>query len=104
MIPARVLKQARRRAGYTQRQLAEKVGMPQSTIGRIESGALDPRATTLDKLLRACGDELRAVPRIGEGVDRTLAWELLAQPPEERLRSMVQASRNLMALQWRQTS
>lgn len=92
MIPGRSLRQARRRAGLTQRALAERTGFPQSTIGRIESGATDPRVSTLDRLLRACGDELDAIPRRGEGIDRTLIKALLELPPARRLEVMGQAS------------
>ena len=46
--------------------------MPQPTIARIESGKQMPRADTLDKLLQACGWELRLPPRRGEGDDRSL--------------------------------
>jgi DNA-binding XRE family transcriptional regulator len=38
---------ARRSAGLTQRQLAERSGVPQPTIARIESGKQMPRADTL---------------------------------------------------------
>ncbi len=69
--------------------------MPQSTVGRIESGAVDPRVSTLDRLLRACGDELDAVSRRGVGVDRTLSRDLLRRSPRERVEEMASASRNL---------
>lgn len=87
-----MLRQARRRAGLTQRELAEKVGVPQSTIGRIESGAMDPRTETLIKLLRACGDDLEAMPRIGMGVDRTLIRWFLTMSPSERVRSLTDSA------------
>lgn len=59
--------------------------MPQSTIGRIESGSVDPRVSTLDLLLRACGDELDAVPHRGVGVDRSLIQSQLRDSPRERV-------------------
>lgn len=95
MLSSRALRQARRRAGLTQRDLAAITGVPQSTIGRIESGRSDPRVSTLDTLLRACGDELDAVPRRGVGVDRTLAHDLLRLSPEERIDRMAVASNDL---------
>lgn len=75
--------------------------MPQSTIGRIETGVLDPRATTLDRLLRACGEELRAAPRRGVGVDRSLIRAMLALTPAERVEAMVSASADLGRLRRR---
>lgn len=96
-----MLRSARRRAGLSQRDLAERAGVPQSTIGRIETGVLDPRATTLDRLLRACGEELRAAPRRGAGVDRSLIRAMLALTPVERIEAMVSASADLGRLRRR---
>ena len=87
MIPSKALRQARRRAGLTQRELASRTHVPQSTIARIEAADVDPRFATLDKLLRACGEELDVVGRRGDGVDRTLLAENLTRNPEARLRS-----------------
>lgn len=63
--PAKLLRDARLKAGLTQRALAEKSGVPQPTIAAIESGRQDPRATTLWKLLDACGYELELVTHSG---------------------------------------
>lgn len=93
-----MLRHARRRANMTQRELAAKTGVPQSTIGRIESGATDPRTETLIKLLRACGDDLEAMPRIGIGVDRTLIRERLRLTPEQRIEAARAAARKLAPL------
>ncbi len=53
-----LLRTERGRAGLTQRQLSERTGIPQSTIGRIETGLTDPRASTLNALLIGCGGSL----------------------------------------------
>ena len=50
-----LLRTERHRAGLTQRELAERTGVPQSTIARIETGHTDPRASTLNTLLIGCG-------------------------------------------------
>jgi len=83
--PGRVLVQARRRAGFSQRRLAVVSGVAQPTIARIERGHEVPRVDTLDRLLRACGDAIEAVPRAGEGVDRTVIRQMLRLTPAERL-------------------
>jgi len=85
MDAARVLRQARRRAGLTQRALAARAGVPQSQIARIETGATVPRVDTLDRLLEACGEGLESLPRPGIGVDRSMYAELLRLSPRERL-------------------
>ncbi len=95
---ARILRVARRRAGLTQRALAERAGMPQPSVARIESGASIPRADTLQRLLRAADQDLEVEPRLGIGVDRTQIRERLAWTPEERMRAATAAARNLASL------
>jgi transcriptional regulator with XRE-family HTH domain len=85
-----VLRQARRRSGLTQRQLATLTGIAQPTIARIETGESVPRVDTLDRLLGACGEEIEAGPRLGIGIDRTVIRQLLALSPLERMASLVQ--------------
>jgi transcriptional regulator with XRE-family HTH domain len=93
MDAGRALLQARRRARLSQRDLARRAGVAQSTVARIERGLMDPRVSTLDSLLRACHDELRAVPRLGVGVDRTLIRAQLALSPAERILAVCNAAR-----------
>lgn len=50
---------ARRAAGITQAQLAERVGKQQSVISQIESGRRSPRLETLASIAAALGLELR---------------------------------------------
>jgi predicted transcriptional regulator len=92
MGAARALRHARRRAGISQRELAARSGVPQSTIARIESGAVDPRVGTLRRLLRACGFDLEVEPLLGQDVDRSLLRAQLAMTPAERLRNAVRVS------------
>ena len=84
-MSGRMVREARQRARLTQRQLSAKAGIPQETIARIERGRVDPRVTTLDRLLEACGYGLESMPRLGIGVDRTQIRALLELTPSERL-------------------
>jgi predicted transcriptional regulator len=97
MRPRTLLRSARRRAGLTQRQLADAAGVPQATVGRIEAGLVDPRSDTLDRLLRATGHELAVEPRLGVGVDRSLIRSMLAMTPEQRVVAAGVAGSNLTA-------
>lgn len=90
MDAARILREARRRAGLSQRRLGEKAGVAQPTIARIERGAIVPRVDTLDRLLEACGEGLYARERIGVGIDRSLIAETRTWS-EERRASAAQA-------------
>jgi transcriptional regulator with XRE-family HTH domain len=81
-----ILKEARRNAGLTQRELARLAGVPQPAVSRIERDHVSPRLDTLDVLLRGCGLALELVARPGLGVDRTLIRERLRLSPIERVR------------------
>ena len=85
MKAATTLRDARRLANLTQRQLAERAHMPQATVGRIEAGLITPRVDTLEKLLRAAGQELTMSARPGIGVDRGQIRELLRLSARQRL-------------------
>jgi HTH-type transcriptional regulator/antitoxin HipB len=90
-----ILREARRAAGFTQRELARRAGVQQPAIARIESGVGSPRLGTLDRLLRECGKELELADRAGAHVDRTLIRARLRLGPGDRAR--------LAALEWRRT-
>ena len=98
MDAARVLRQARRRAGLTQRQLAARAGVAQSVVGRIETGAVIPRVDTLDRLLAAAGHGLEPVPRPGQDVDRTGYAEHLGRSPRQRVEEAEHDARGLARL------
>lgn len=50
---------AREEAGMSQRELAERAGVAQSEIARIESGKREPSIPILQRILAAAGLELR---------------------------------------------
>jgi transcriptional regulator with XRE-family HTH domain len=105
-MAARMLRHARRRAGLTQRELAAKTGYPQETIARIESGRVDPRVTTLDRLLEGCGFGLEHLPRLGIGIDRTQIQALLGLSRSERVALGIDDDRHMIELrrQWRRVA
>ena len=49
----------RRAAGLTQVELAQRMGVPQSTIARVESGLTDPRLSTIQAYVQAAGGTLK---------------------------------------------
>jgi transcriptional regulator with XRE-family HTH domain len=95
MAAWRLVGYARRCAGISQRELAERSGVPQPAVARIETRRSVPRADTLERLLRACGVRLELAPLAGEGVDRTAMRGLMALSPAERARLATQEARNL---------
>ena len=52
MVTGFTLKKLRIEAGLTQRQLSELVGISQAHIAKIEKGRVDPRLSTINKILR----------------------------------------------------
>jgi HTH-type transcriptional regulator / antitoxin HipB len=59
----RAVIKARRDHGWSQRELAGKVGLPQVHISAIETGKVAPRYNTLLDLVRVLGFDLVLVPR-----------------------------------------
>ena len=58
MSSATLIRQARKRAGLTQAELASKVATTQSAVARWERGASRPTVERLQSLVEACGLEL----------------------------------------------
>jgi transcriptional regulator with XRE-family HTH domain len=88
-----LVREARRRAGLTQAELARRAGVPQSTVGRIESGARVPSTGLVERLIRAAGFELRV--GLGEpdpGTD-SLFERTLRRKPRQRLADAARAAR-----------
>ena len=56
---AKVLIEARLKAGLTQEQLAKRMDTTQSVIARLEGGRANPSTKTLGKLAQATGTHLR---------------------------------------------
>ena len=52
---ARLLRMARRRAGFTLRELAQRANTSHSTLAAYEQGRKTPNVDTLDRILTACG-------------------------------------------------
>lgn len=90
------LKDARRRAGLTQAQLAQRLGTTQSAIARLERPGANPRLDTLITAVEATGHTLRAQlePR-KPGIDETLVAASLRESPAERLQHHQQAYRGI---------
>ena len=55
MIGGELVREARRRAGLTQRELAERAGTTQSAIARLESGRTSPSFEQVERLIKLCG-------------------------------------------------
>jgi transcriptional regulator with XRE-family HTH domain len=91
-----LVREARLRAGLSQRELARRARTSQSVVARIEGGRTQPGSATLARLLAAAGFELRAelvpapVPRSHMLAD---VARILALTPEQRLREVANVNR-----------
>jgi transcriptional regulator with XRE-family HTH domain len=90
-----LLRSARQAAGLSQADLAKRVGSKQPVVSRWETGADEPRLSTLAGVLRACGLALALVVDPLEAVDRAQLRQQLALSPDQRLASVVNLSRLL---------
>ena len=80
-----LLRTLRASAGLTQRQLAERMGKPQSMIARWELGHDVPRLDSLVAVAAACGVSLDLTARGHDDVDRSQIREHLRLSPAQRL-------------------
>jgi transcriptional regulator with XRE-family HTH domain len=83
----------------TQRQLAAAAHVPQSTIGRIETGRVNPTLDNLRTLLQAAGHDLELAPIAGADEDRSLIRDRLRLTPAARAALAVQEARAALRLQ-----
>lgn len=98
-IPARILREARLRAGLNQRELASRAETAQSVVARIELGQTSPTWGTLERLLGAAG--FRVDVRLEEGREPRSHMagaladvpRILALRPADRLRELRHADR-----------
>lgn len=79
-----LVREARKRAGLTQRELAERLGTTQSAIARVENRRSTPSFDTVFRAVRACGLDLDLMLVERDDHDWTLARPLLALTPAQR--------------------
>jgi transcriptional regulator with XRE-family HTH domain len=92
---AGIIRDARTRAGLSQRELARRAGTSQAVVSAYENAQREPGYSNLEKLVAAAGFELRTILRpfepwheadTDEDDDRIL--ENLRLTPAQRLRKM----------------
>ena len=93
---AALVRDARLRAGLTQRELARRAASAQSVVARIERGQTSPTWETLTRLLAAAGFDLDATlavrPVFGSHMLDDVA-RILRLTPEERLAEVANTNR-----------
>ena len=93
MSISNLVREARRRAGFTQAELAQRAGVPKSTVGRIESRARVPSTEMVERLVRAAGLEVSvSLSEPDPGTD-TMFERTLRRSPAERLADATRVAR-----------
>lgn len=93
---ANTLREARTRAGLTQRELARRARTAQSVIARIELGSTNPTTSTMARLLEAAGFELEVALRPKAVLDPQMLDDvprIRRLSPEDRLREVANVNR-----------
>lgn len=95
MRSSELIKVARKRAGLTQVQLAERAGTSQPAIARWEAGERDPGFSTLQRLIQSCDLDLSIALNPTDLHDLSLALRTREMTPGQRVENMLEWTRSL---------
>lgn len=103
--PNALIRDARHAAGLSQAELAERLGVKQPVVARLERRGANPTVRTLQRVMDATGGELtlgfaparRRCSRLPD-VDESQLRRRLAMTPAERLRTFSASQANLVDL------
>lgn len=97
MAPGALLREARKAAGLTQTQLAQRLGTSQPVVARLERPGANPTWGTFVEAMRAAGYgvELKPLNQGAAELDLDQLRERLAMSPGERLRTFQESLRSL---------
>jgi len=98
MIGGELVREARKRAGLTQADLAERAGTTQSAIARLESGRTSPALEQVERLLKLCGFQLVVQLAPYDDSDLVQAEARLRQDVEDRLTAVQAGVRSMQEL------
>lgn len=81
-----LIREARRRAGLTQAELADRISTAQPNVARWESADMSPSVDVLTRVIQACGLDLlvRLVPR------EASEWERVEDSSETSLEQRIE--------------
>lgn len=91
MTSGELMRTARKRAGLSQAELAERLATPRSQVARWEADSVDPGFATTRRVLRACGFDLSLalVPYEPDEEREARLLALQRLTPQERLQQML---------------
>src|SRR3954451_22613620 len=93
-----LVREARKRVGLSQRELAERAGTTQSAIARIETGGSTPSFDAVLRFLRLTDLDLDPMVVDRDDSDAAQAHEMRHLTADERLKRMHQVGRQMRSL------
>lgn len=92
MTTGELIRSARLRADLSQADLAERLGLPSSSIARWETDRVEPGFSTLRRVLQACGFDIPPVlvPFERDPERDARVQQVRRMNPQERLAEMMQ--------------
>jgi transcriptional regulator with XRE-family HTH domain len=78
------LRRYRQQRQLSQRGLARELGLPHSTVTRLEAGEHEPRVSTLRRIAEVLGDRLELRIEPGADTQLTVRRKSHEQPPNSR--------------------
>lgn len=93
-----LVREARKRAGLSQRQLADRAGTSQSAIARLEAGRTKPAFDDVLRLVRLCGMDLDIMLGERDDSDWAQARRQLTLTRVERIRRMEHVGREMLKI------
>jgi transcriptional regulator with XRE-family HTH domain len=98
MLGGDLVREARRRAGLTQAELAAKAETTQSAIARVEAGRTSPSFDLVLRLIKLCGFRLDVLLDPYDDSELSQAQGIRRLPVEERVDYMESFNRSLAEL------
>lgn len=80
------IRSRRTETGLTQSELAEKAGVTQAYIAKIESGKADPKISTLEKISKALQE---ATKREKTTAEQVMAKPIISVAPKDKIRKAI---------------
>jgi transcriptional regulator with XRE-family HTH domain len=94
-----LVREARKRAALSQRELAARAGTTQSAIARLETGGSTPNFDTVLRLVRLCGLDLDVMLVERDDSDWAQVQQRLSLSPAERVALGVRTANTMLAIQ-----
>ena len=92
MSTGELIRSARLRAGLSQKELAQRLGMASSSIARWETDTVEPGFSTLRRVLQACGFDIPPVlvPYERDPERDAVVQEVQELTPQERMERLLE--------------